>query len=192
MSDPNANPRLKLASTTALSPLEIDLGQAGRIAGGSRPEAYGAPAAWTPEHVDVRLTEAFEILLTLPIRIGPAAMKSLMPAFAYSKEDLEGQREGGGADVIRAHKRLTRARGTATIAEISRMEAALGWPLAYLRHDSAIAKAVTRSSFLKAVKREEKKTHHELGVSRRTFFRYRLKGLQIIAGGLNLSGTPVA
>jgi hypothetical protein len=172
------------------NPLTVDLGAASRIAGADRPSKYAPPDAWTPEHVDVRLTEAFEILMTVPTRMGPATMKTVMPAFAYDDSDLEAQRELA-VDISKAHKRLTRAKGSASRAEIGRMEEAIGWALTYLRNESTLAKAVGWSSFRKAVKREDGKLHHALGVSRRTFFRYRLRGLQIIASGLNASNTPV-
>lgn len=171
------------------NPLSVDIGQAGRIAG-ERAEDYAPPDVWTPEHVDVRLTEAFEILMTVPTRLGPAAMKTVMPSFAYDDSDLEAQRELA-TDMIRAGKRITRAKGSATRREISDMEQALGWPLTYLKNEAALAKAVGWSSFRKAVKREDEKIHRALGVSRRTFFRYRLRGLQIICRGLISDAVPV-
>lgn len=167
---------------TSRNPLFVDIDQAGRIAG-ERADGYAPPRLWTPEHVDVRLTEAFEVLMCIPMTAGPKRFGNAMPSYLHDISDLQAQAESG--ELAKAQKHAMRRRGVAQTAEISRMEDALGWPLRYLKTESALAKAVAWSCFRKAVKREDGKLHRALGVSRRTFFRYRIKGLQIIANGLN-------
>ena len=171
------------------APLRVDLTVAGRIAGRERPAAYEPPPAWTPEHVDVRLTEAFEVLMCLPGTTGPKRHGTAMPRYIYEAADIEAQREIEEFSIV--HKRLSRQRGAPSLSDVTRMEEALQWPLRFLKDESNLAKAVAWSSFRKAVKREDGKLHHALSVSRRTFFRYRVRGLQIIAHGLNSQRTPV-
>lgn len=171
--------------------LEIDLGAAGRIAGKSPAKDPKAPDDWTPEWVDVRLTEAFATLMRVPAgKIGPATIKTVMPVFAYSQEDRQAQAEN--PDFERDRRRAMSRHGLASPGEIARMEDALGWPMRFLKNESPLARAVCWSSFRKAVKREDGKLHLRLGVSRRTFFRYRLNGLQAICDGLKRDGRPCA
>ena len=171
--------------------IEIDWSQAGRIAAREVPPAYEPPPYWTPEHVDVRLTEAFEVLVRLPAgQLGPRRLKTLMPDYAYDATDIANQKEIGELEKDRlekARQRGIRRFGFATCVEIARMERAIEWPIRFLQEESVVAKAVGWAAFRKAVNREDAKIHHSLGVSRRTFFRYRLRGLQLIANGLNLN-----
>ncbi|HEX5508945.1 MAG TPA: hypothetical protein VFX37_10620 [Pseudolabrys sp.] len=160
---------------------------ADKIASRERKEVE-CPPAWTPEWVDYRLTEAYEVLMSLPGQTRPRQFGNSMPRPVYSADDTD----GWFTDDDRARNQLSRYRGAASLSDITRMEEALAWPLRYLGTETHLARAVAWSAFRKAVKREDGKLHQKFFVSRRTFFRWRLKGLNVICHGLILHRVVVS
>lgn len=97
----------------------------------SRIEAIGEgdiPTAWTPEHVQNRMVEAFDILARSGTRVGPRQHANGWPAMIHEFADLVDAQARALAEKERQQER--RARPTAE--QLSRMNEALKWPMTYL------------------------------------------------------------
>ena len=112
----------------------------------SRIDAYSGtdpdsdiPTIWTPEHVGARMIEAFEVLAKIPERVGPASPANAWPAYMHEFHELIGVQVEGN-----------RARVRATSAELSRMNAAFMWPVAFLTDMPLQADALSLWAFCKA------------------------------------------
>ncbi|MGO4171575.1 hypothetical protein [Bosea sp. TAF32] len=88
----------------------------------------GIPMAWTPEHVQARLVEAFDILARSGTRVGPRQHANGWPAMVHEFADLVDAQARAIAEKER--QQLRSARPTAD--ELSRMNEALAWPLHHL------------------------------------------------------------
>lgn len=98
---------------------------------GSRIEAIGegdVPSSWTPEHVQSRMVEAFDILARSGTRIGPRQHANGWPAMIHEFSDLVDAQARALAE--KEKQQELGARPTAD--ELSRMNEALKWPMAYL------------------------------------------------------------
>lgn len=93
----------------------------------AQPEA-GTPTEWTPEHVQVRLVEAFDILSRSGIRVGPGRIGNGWPAMVHEFADLVDAQARAIAEKERQQSRAARP----TSDELSRMNEALAWPMAFL------------------------------------------------------------
>jgi hypothetical protein len=97
----------------------------------SRIDALGEneiPTAWTPEHVGVRLIEAFEVLSRSGVRVGPGAYGNGWPAMVHEFADMVDAQARALAEKEKQQARAARP----TADELSRMNEALAWPMAYL------------------------------------------------------------
>lgn len=113
----------------ALASIPGYLGPANDLA--SRIEAIGEgdiPTAWTPEHVQNRMVEAFDILARSGTRVGPRQHANGWPAMIHEFADLVDAQARALAEKERQQERGSRP----TAEELSRMNEALKWPMTYL------------------------------------------------------------
>jgi hypothetical protein len=108
------------------------------------------PNEWTPEHVGVRLIEAFEILRRSGGRVGPRQHANGWPAMVHEFADLVDAQARMLAEKEKAHARAVRP----TADEVSRMNEALRWPMAYLRGRPLAADALMIWAYAHAAGRE--------------------------------------
>lgn len=148
-----------------------------------RAQRYEAPPTWTIGHVDHRLVQAFEVLFRLPMRIAPKQFGTAMPAYIHEWSDYVAQSEGE-QDLRRARNRLVYRHKGATADEVAAMEQALAWPMIHLGDDTEASRAVLLGSMWKALELEIDRRAAKLGMSRRTFFRNRKRGLESVVAGL--------
>lgn len=88
----------------------------------------GIPAAWTPEHVQARLVEAFDILARSGTRVGPRQHANGWPAVVHEFSDfIDAQ-----ARALAEKERIARLTSRPSSDELSRMNEALAWPLHHL------------------------------------------------------------
>lgn len=158
------------------------------------PELYVLPEQWTPEHVERRMRDAFNILLRLPIRVKPRAFGSAMPEYALEFSDLV---EIDPA-ALRARNRLLYRASFATSAEIHAMEEALAWPLDY-HLDRDAAWCLSRGAWWRAIGRrqgEALEAHKPATLSlpgyKTWFHKHRRRGAETLADALALAAVPVA
>jgi len=88
----------------------------------------GIPAAWTPEHVQARLVEAFDILARSGTRVGPRQHANGWPAMVHEFADLV---DAQARAIVEKEKQQERS-ARPTSDELSRMNEALAWPLHHL------------------------------------------------------------
>lgn len=149
-----------------------------------RAQRYEPPPTWTIGHVDYRLVQGFEVLFRLPMRIAPKQYGSAMPAYIHEWSDYVAQSEGE-QDLKRARKMLIYRHKGATADEVEAMEQSLAWPLSYLGNDADASRAVLHASMWKSLDLEFDRRIYRLGMSRRTFFRHRKRGLESVVSGLS-------
>lgn len=149
-----------------------------------RAQRYQAPPVWTIGHVDRRLVQGFEVLFRLPMRIAPKQYGSAMPAYIHEWSDYVAQAEGE-KDLRRARNRLIYRHKGATADEVAAMEQSLAWPLSYLGNDADASRAVLLASMWKSLELEFDRRIYQMGMSRRTFFRHRKRGLESVVSGLS-------
>lgn len=117
--------------TTTSAPPQI-LGFAGFLDDiRSRADALGEddiPLSWTPEHVQTRMVEAFDILLRSGTRVGPRSHGNGWPAMIHEFADLVDAQARAIAEKEKQQARAARP----TADELSRMNEALAWPMAHL------------------------------------------------------------
>jgi hypothetical protein len=98
------------------------------------------PRAWDGPHVALRLVEGFVTVLKLPMRGGPARLRSAWPPYMYEFADLAAQAEQG--ELERTHEQQNRVRIVPSAVEIAHMEASVYWPTQYLGADPDLREAV--------------------------------------------------
>lgn len=86
------------------------------------------PNDWTPEHVGVRMIEAFDILQRSGARVGPRQHANGWPAMVHEFADMIDAQARALAEMEKQQARAARP----TADELSRMNEALAWPMAYL------------------------------------------------------------
>lgn len=153
------------------------------------------PNVWNASLVEARLIEAFGVLRRMPMTLRPAAMETAWPSYRHDVFDRNSQllnREREEHDRIK--KERNRSKLGATSAQIARMEEAICWPATYLAAKGW--KEQSRAVCLAAIwrisgKRVSTGCYFER-ISRRTFYRRKLYGLNTIAIGLQRDGVPVA
>ncbi len=143
--------------------------------------------AWTADHADQRLVEAFKILFRIAAKVGPRAFGSAMPKAVLEFADLAAQAEN--RSLRKTMGRLLRNFGPPTADEHRRMEEALAWPIEYLADCSRDVKMfVNLGAMWKASNASISDKCRDLGVHRQTFYRDRKIGLQVIVQGLISTG----
>ena len=102
-----------------------------------------APLSWSGGHVGRRLTEAMRTLRMLPMP-GSAAIAATGRPIRYEWEDLLAQQEQG--ELERTQATQNRIRLLPSYRDVTRMEAAISWPAAFL-NGTVLACAVNLVSF---------------------------------------------
>jgi hypothetical protein len=148
------------------------------------------PVSWTIVMVLDRLEEAFEVLARLPMTVKPRGFANSMPKYAYDRSDLIAQIETGELD--RLMRQQNQVRFNATSAEVTRMEAALYWPMLYLRDNPEVAMAVQLGALWAASRQNAKARLKALKINGRAFNRRKMHGLLIIATALVKARVPVS
>jgi hypothetical protein len=119
----------------------------------SRVEAIGEgaiPTAWTPEHVGVRLIEAFEVLSRSGARVGPSQYGNGWPAMVHEFADMVDAQARALAEKEKQQARAARP----TSDEVSRMNEALAWPMTYLDGRPLVSDALTLWAYASATGRD--------------------------------------
>lgn len=117
----------------------------------SRIDAMGegeTPAAWTPEHVGARLIEAFEVLSRSGARVGPGQYGNGWPVHEFA--DMVDAQARALAEKEKQQARAARP----TADELSRMNEALAWPMAYLDGKPLQSDALTLWAYASATGRD--------------------------------------
>jgi hypothetical protein len=146
------------------------------------------PAAWSDEYVGLRLIEAFQTLAKLPIeRTAPKAFGNGWPSIVRSFADAL------GAEETREPRDWSWGRGREQVgpSQLSRMEAALRWPMTYLRGQPNRLKALHVWVVCRAHERSIALELRRRGIPRTTFDRYRIIALMDIRRGLVADRVPV-
>lgn len=110
-------------------------------------DADDRPTIWTPEHVQARMIEAFDVLLRSGVTVGPSRKSGFWPPVVHEFSDLIDQQAREDAE---ARGRIVRSRPTSD--EASRMEESLAWPMRYLT-DPLHGDALTLFALCKATDR---------------------------------------
>ena len=110
----------------------------------------GPPTAWTPEHVQARLVEAFDILARSGTRVGPRQHANGWPAMVHEFADLVDAQARALAEKERQQNRAARP----TADELSRMNEALAWPMAHLEGKPLQADALMLWAYATALGRD--------------------------------------
>lgn len=120
----------------------------------SRMDAVGEddaiPTQWTPEHVGARLIEAFDVLARSGARVGPRQHANGWPAMVHEFSDLVDAQARALAEKERQQAISSRP----TSEELSRMNEALAWPMAYLDGSPMQADALMLWSYASALGRD--------------------------------------
>lgn len=108
------------------------------------------PTEWTPEHVGVRLIEAFEVLSRSVMRPGPRQYANGWPAMVHEFSDMVDAQARTLAEKEKQQARVSRP----TTDELSRMEEALRWPMDHLAGRPLAADALMLWAYAKAGNRD--------------------------------------
>jgi len=135
---------------------------------------------WSTEHVRLRLREAARGCERLVGRIGPSSKGGFWPQTMVEWGELV---EMAGAGTL---KGFQDARNSGAEREISRIEAALQWPLRYLGADDEepARKALQLWLWCEAKNQAFEQFFRALGCSRRTAYRRRDAALETILEGV--------
>jgi len=146
------------------------------------------PSAWNAERVGEALVEAFVTLDRLPRVQGPRAPGGHWPGILREWSDQL------GIDPLERKMREEAANRTVvkpTAEEILHMETAFEWLKELREREPGIALVVTMWALRTAQGRSMKQLCYEKRWSRRTFWRKKARGLEMLAEMLNLRVVPV-
>lgn len=108
------------------------------------------PTSWMPEHVGKRLIEAFEILSRSGTRVGPGRVGNGWPAMVHEFADMVDAQARALAEKEKQQARAARP----TSDELSRMNEALAWPMAYLDGKALAADSLMLWAYASATGRD--------------------------------------
>lgn len=111
------------------------------------------PPLWNGSHVSTRIADAFNTLARLPSSSHRTAF-GYWPGYAYTWEDMLAQLEQAAEEQARERRIANRVRTTPDIAEVSRMERAIYWPMHYLGHVPVLVRAVNALALAHAIGRD--------------------------------------
>jgi hypothetical protein len=104
---------------------------------------YVPPDKWNAPHVQVRFAEAIGAVSRMPGRVWPRSYFTAWPQFESEWADMLSRlSDGGDAHEQWVKEQNAPRREPLTSIEIMHMEAALGWPGAYLRDEPERARAL--------------------------------------------------
>ncbi len=141
---------------------------------------------WVPKLVETVLVEAVRLTMRIAGRVGPSGIKNNMPAHLYDWADQLAQ-----VETEELGKGGNRVRLGATSEQITRMEAAIRWPIVYLATEDDLRAALQLYLKCKALRLRFGQACKERGWPRATAYRQRDRALVEIAIGLNRDAVPV-
>ncbi|UVO34690.1 hypothetical protein KUL72_24895 [Bradyrhizobium arachidis] len=112
------------------------------------------PSAWDGPHVGLRLVEAYQTLAALPERGRPSrSARGFWPQIFRDPDDNENHTEAWEAmsETEQAELMKFNHRKRPSAQDISRMEAALAWPVEYLASDPDLSKIAQGVAFYRAL-----------------------------------------
>jgi hypothetical protein len=155
----------------------------------------GLPSLWTPEHVMVRMVDAYEVLSRSPAKIYPQAFGNAWPTILRDFADLTDTQ----ARRNRADEFLWEAPKRPQPIELSRMAEAFAWPMEHLADYPLMTDAVTLYAFSKAMgrdlepilRRRREGSRDDKVRNEKTLTKWRRRGCEVIAARLDAAQTPV-
>lgn len=148
------------------------------------------PDKWTPDHLSVRLVEAFETMGRMPRPAGPRQPGNQGPSYNHDHADIAGRL----ADPLTRkdfYEERNNRKLMPTMLEIGRMEQCLEFLRRYDGVDSLGARVLTRWAFAKATGRQVAKEAPRLNLSKSQFYTLRERALNACAATLNRVGVGV-
>lgn len=148
---------------------------------------------WVPKTVEKRLIEAARLVERVSGSWKPKEFGNSMPVFQRDWTDWLAQLDEAGKDLsdVKIERDEGPMRRGATSREISRMEAAICWPVEYLGEQPGPRKVLAVFLRCKAYRKPFDRACKRLGWPRATAYRARDKALSLIAQGLNRDAVPV-
>ena len=160
-----------------------------------RADAYAAqnavPETWTPKTVAEAMLEALQWASWAAGRVGPGGVKTVSLPFVVTLD--EHLAEGWGIPEVAGDDEPDprRLRVMPSPEQISRHEAALDWPRAYLRDNEGSARILGLWLRCKITKRPFDAAIKARGtISKTTAYALRDRALSIISQGLDRDGVP--
>lgn len=155
------------------------------------PVDVALPPRWTPDHVAVRLVEAFRTLDRMPRPRGPRAAGNHWPGHRLEWADKVAQ-----AELPEAERRERDARRNALAlrpsgADIARMDLVLDWLRTLRDHDPELALLASFWALRAARRRSIRAICRERGWKTSTFYYQRGRALDHLAATLNARGAAV-
>lgn len=142
---------------------------------------------WTPERVDLWLTEMNSVLMRLPIETRPRGYSSTFRQTVAEFQDVVSQAENRNTRQLR--NAVVHRWGSLSMAEVRRSDESIRWCGLYLRDYPDLAKCVGLGARWKALGAPMKKRCKSvLKMWPSQFFENRRRGLAIIAEGLARDG----
>ena len=155
------------------------------------PDDPSLPPLWTPEHVALRLVEAFRTLDKMPRPRGPRAAGNHWPAHRLEWADHVSQAELPDAERrdrdAKRNALAFRPSGTA----IAQMDVALDWLRALRDHQANLALVMSFWALRAARRRSVRAICREMGWKPPTFYYQRKLALGFLADMLNRQGATV-
>lgn len=151
----------------------------------SERDALSGP--WTPERVDLWLTEMNAVLMRLPIETRPRGYSSTFRQTVAEFQDVVSQAENRNTRSLR--NAVAHRWGSLSMAEVRRSDDSMTWCGRYLRDYPDLAKCVGLGARWKALGAPlKKRCKSVLKMWPSQFFARRKRGLAIIAEGLKRDG----
>ncbi len=149
------------------------------------------PPAWTPEHVALRLVEAFRTLDRMPRVATPRQTGNHWPLHRLEWADQLAQAELP-AEERRERDAISNALSLRPdAAAITRMDAALEWLRDLRATDTGLALVTSYWALRTARRRSVRRLCREKGWVPATFYKLRARALDHLAKGLNARGVAV-
>jgi hypothetical protein len=150
------------------------------------------PTRWNGPHVGKRLIDGYRTLAKLPVANGPRFCSGFWPEWTRGWTDEMARLEADVEQLEAEAKAANRVRIWPTAAEISRMEAAIGWPAAYLAKTRPIlAVTVQLVALWRSRERDLPWIARKLRLGVHTVRARNRNGLDVIAAGLRRDGVRV-
>jgi hypothetical protein len=149
------------------------------------------PTRWDGPQVGKGLTEAFRILSRLPMNGHPRAFGTAWPECAREWSDELAILTSEISDLEATARAQNRVRIMPSASEISRMEAAIGWPTRYLTTRPILSRTVQLVALWRSRERELNWIARKMRLGVHTVRARNRTGLDLIAAGLHRDGVPV-
>ena len=156
-----------------------------------RPPPEYIPPIWIGPHVGYRLIEGLRVLMRMPPVRGPQAFGNSWPTHGYDWADLLAQQEADEEEKRQNQSAQNRVWILPSSIEISRMEAAIGWPAHYLLELSQLLRTVQVVALVRARHGDLRRAARRLELPERLTRRWNHDGLDAIAAGLRRDNVPV-